>query len=163
MLATSTSPGFLKFLFENIDSGKEKRKSLSGVLWILLIRFSVIIYFLFLLCPVFWVLSHPLALELNYVLLIDAFCCSCSMPCRTGIKPIGVIKTRPDNKDTGGKNHPLIFHDLDLIHESELLPYVLTEWLAKDIKKVNWRGFRKPTHPCKEKSNTKASSVLYAR
>lgn len=110
MLATSTSPGFLKFLFENIDWWEEKRESLSGILWILLINFGAIIYFLFLLCPVIWVLSHPLALDLNCVLLIYAFCCSCSMLCRVGIKTIGVTETKPDNKNTGGeKKKTLIF------------------------------------------------------
>lgn len=139
MLATSTSPGFLKFLFENIDWWEEKRESLSGVLWILLINFSAIIYFLFLLCPVIWVLSHPLALDLNCVLLIYAFCCSCSMLCRVGIKPIGVTETKPDNKNTGGgKKNPHIFCSsaLEMIHESEVLPYVLIEWLANYIKKI---------------------------
>lgn len=93
---------FWNFYLKTLTEGRREK-----VLWILFIRFSAIIYFLFLLCPVFWILSHPLALELNYMLLICAFCCSCSMPCRAGIKPIGVTETKPDNKDTaGGKNPP---------------------------------------------------------
>lgn len=48
-------------------------------------------------------LYSSIGLDLSHVLFELSLCCSCTVPSKVGIRPIGATGTKLDNKNTVGK------------------------------------------------------------